>query len=61
MEILMFRTAIDREELLIRKCRGFYDDIKNKEIMDIVKDIESTAQEHIKALKDKMIKLNIQG
>lgn len=60
IQTVAFRTSIDREELLIRKCMEYYDEFKDKALKDMVKDFENAANEHIKALKDKMVKMNIQ-
>ncbi len=58
---LAFRQAIDREELLIRKCDCYFPDLKDENLIDLINDFRDNAGEHIKQLKDKMIKLNIQG
>jgi hypothetical protein len=54
-----FRTSIDREELLVRKCKDYYKDIKAEELKEFIHDMENNSEEHIKMLKDKMVKLNI--
>ena len=54
-----FRTAIDREELLIRKCKGYIEDIKSEEMKDFIHEMENNSEEHIKMMKDKMAKLNV--
>lgn len=56
-----FRQAIDREELFARKCTLFRDDFKDQELRELADILKDNAEEHIKYLKDKMIKLNIQG
>ncbi len=58
---IVFRNAIDKEELLIKKYEDYYTDLKNKELKDMLKKMKKTSEEHIKILKDKMIKLKIQG
>ena len=58
-QTVIFRTAIDREELFIRKCQHYYDELKDQELKDMVKDFEKASMEHIRLMKDKMIKLNI--
>lgn len=58
---IVFRNAIDKEELLIKKYQDYYPDLKNKELKDMLKQLNKTSEEHIKILKDKMIKLKIQG
>ena len=62
---ILFAHAIRREELSIEKYINYYDHIstkdKNKELPDLLKEYEKNAREHISLLKDKMIKLNIQG
>jgi hypothetical protein len=58
-QTVIFRSAIDREELFIRKSQHYHGELKDKELKDMVKEFEKAAMEHIKLLKDKMIKLNI--
>lgn len=60
MHTLAFTEAVNREELLIRKCREYHGLLKDKKLKDMVKGFEKECQEHIKVLKDKMIKLNVQ-
>lgn len=57
---IVFRNSIDKEELLIKKYDDYYPVIKNKELREIVKGFKKTSQEHVKVMKDKMIKLKIQ-
>jgi len=57
---IVFRNSLDKEELLTKKYDDYYSKIKNKEIREIIKEFRKTSQEHIKILKDKMIKLKIQ-
>ena len=54
-----FSSSIDMEELLIRKCNHYYQDLKDENLKSLVMDIKKECQEHMKLLKDKMIKLNI--
>lgn len=62
---IIFSNAIQREELAIIKYRRYLEQIgdrkKNQEIYSLLKEFENDAGEHIKLLKDKMIKLSIQG
>lgn len=58
---IAFRKAIDREELFVRKCDHYRGDFKASELKELVDILNDNAEEHIKQLKDKMIKLNIQG
>lgn len=55
-----FNLSINREELLVKKYSEYYKVLNNKEFKDMMKEFKKTSQEHIKLLKDKMIKLNIQ-
>lgn len=57
---IIFRNSIDKEELLQKKYEDYYPMIKNKELKEIVKEFRKTSQEHLKIMKDKMIKLKIQ-
>ncbi len=57
---IVFRNSIDKEELLLRKYEDYYSEIKNKELKEVIKEFRKTSQEHLKVMKDKMIKLKIQ-
>ncbi len=57
---IVFRNSIDKEELLLKKYDGYYDMIRNKELKEILKEFKKTSQEHLKVMKEKMIKLKIQ-
>ena len=57
---IVFRNSIDKEELLVKKYEDYYDMIKNKDLKEIIKGFKKTSQEHLKLMKDKMIKLKIQ-
>ncbi|SKC85494.1 hypothetical protein [Maledivibacter halophilus] len=56
-----FTLSIDREEILLKKYRDYMGRINNKEIKDIIKEFKKTSREHIKLIKDLMIKVNLQG
>lgn len=62
---ILFKHAVDREDLLVKKYSGYYEKLdgknKNMELVNLLKEFEGNAREHINILKDKMIKLNIQG
>lgn len=57
---IVFRNSIDKEELLLKKYEEYYSKIKNKELKEVIKEFKKTSQEHLKVMKDKMIKLKIQ-
>lgn len=57
---IIFRNSIEKEELLLRKYEDYYSKIKNRELREVVKEFGKTSQEHLKVMKDKMIKLKIQ-
>lgn len=57
---IVFRNSIDKEELLIKKYEEYYDKVKNKNLKEIIKEFIKTSQEHLKVMKEKMIKLKIQ-
>ncbi len=57
---IVFRNSIDKEELLLKKYDDYYDKLKNKELREILKEFDKTSQEHLKIMKEKMIKLKIQ-
>lgn len=59
---ILFTHAIERESLLIEKYRGFITaNSKNETIRELLEEFEKEAKEHLKMLKEKMIKLNITG
>lgn len=57
---IVFRNSIDKEELLLKKYDDYYDKLKNKELKEVVKEFSKTSREHLKIMKEKMIKLRIQ-
>jgi rubrerythrin len=57
---IVFRNSIDKEELLLKKYEVYYSNIRNKELKEVIKEFKKTSQEHLKIMKDKMIKLKIQ-
>jgi len=57
---IVFRNSIDKEELLLKKYDDYYDELKNKELREVVKEFTKTSREHLKIMKEKMIKLKIQ-
>ncbi|WP_432661818.1 hypothetical protein R9X47_14730 [Wukongibacter baidiensis] len=56
-----FVLSIEREELLLKKYSQYIDEIDNKELKNLVKEFKKISKEHIKLIKDLMIKLNLQG
>jgi hypothetical protein len=55
----VFNESIDREELLLKKYDEYYNNIKDSDLKDTIKEFKNTSKEHIKLMKDKMIMLNI--
>lgn len=56
-----FTHSIGREELLIEKYSEYSPGVRDNELNDMLVEFIRESQEHIRMLKDKMIKLNIQG
>lgn len=56
-----FTLSVDREELLLKKYSQYISQINNKEVKNMVKELKKTSKEHIKLVKDLMIKVNLQG
>ncbi len=56
-----FVLSIEREELLLKKYSQYINEIDNKELKNLVKELKKISKEHIKLIKDLMIKLNLQG
>jgi rubrerythrin len=57
---IVFRNSINKEELLQKKYEEYYDNIKNKDLKELIRAFKKTSQEHLKVMKEKMIKLKIQ-
>ena len=57
--MMVFTNSLNREKLLVSKYRAYEGALKNKELKEMVKEFYGTAQEHLKLMKDKMIKLDI--
>lgn len=58
---IAFTLSVDREELLLKKYSEYMKQSTNKEVKSIVKELKKTSKEHIKLIKDLMIKVNLQG
>lgn len=56
-----FVLSIEREELLIKKYSRCMEEISNKELKNMIREFKSTSKEHVKLIKDIMIKLNLQN
>ncbi len=56
-----FTLSLQREELLLKKYSEYIDQIENKELKNMVKNFKKVSKEHIKVIKDLMIKLNFKG
>ncbi|TYQ17972.1 UNVERIFIED_CONTAM: hypothetical protein Cloal_0367 [Acetivibrio alkalicellulosi] len=56
---IVFNESLDREQLLLKKYDNIYDDIKDKDIKNIIKEFAKNSREHVDILKDKMVMLNI--
>lgn len=56
-----FTLSLQREELLLKKYSEYIDQIENKELKNMVKSFKKVSKEHIKVIKDLMIKLNFKG
>ena len=54
-----FILSVEREELLLKKYSQYIDMLDNKELKGMVKEFKKESREHIKLIKDLMIKLNI--
>ena len=58
---IAFTLSLQREELLLKKYSEYIDQIDNKELKNMVKNFKKVSKEHIKVIKDLMIKLNFKG
>jgi len=58
---MVFKSAIDREELLIKKYEDYSKNTKSEELKEMIDEFKSEAQGHISMIKDKIMQLNLQG
>ncbi|MEG6613398.1 hypothetical protein V6C42_11125 [Pseudoclostridium thermosuccinogenes] len=58
---MVFKSAIDREELLIKKYEDYSKNMKSEELKEMINEFKSEAQGHISMIKDKIMQLNLQG
>lgn len=58
---IAFRNSLDREQQLISKYQKYLNETKNEDVKNMMKEFEKKSNEHIFLLKDKMLKLNLQG
>jgi hypothetical protein len=58
---IAFKQSLDREELLLKKYEYLDNEIRDKYLKDIIKEFRENCYEHIKLMKDKMIKLNLRS
>ncbi len=58
---IAFTLALEREELLLKKYSSYMNEIENKETKNMVKEFKKCSKNHIRSIKDIMIKLNIKG
>ncbi|MCT4605155.1 MAG: hypothetical protein N4A64_03475 [Marinisporobacter sp.] len=56
-----FNISIDREELLLKKYEDYEEVLEDQALKKMIKELKKTSKEHVKLMKDLMIKLNIQG
>lgn len=56
-----FVLSLEREEILSKKYLEYIDNIDNKDLKSMIKEFKKTSKEHIKLIKDIMVKLNLQG
>ena len=58
---LSFTCAIEREELLQKKYDNYFDELKNSQSKESIKEFKETAKQHIDLIKDKMLKFDFEG
>jgi hypothetical protein len=59
---IAFKNSMEKEAVLLRKYDEYLPELKdNSTLLEMVKEFKENSEEHMKILKDKMIKLNIQG
>ncbi len=58
---IVFTRVIEREQLLLRKYEDYIKSVNKKQTKDMLNDFMEDSREHIKLLKDKMIKLKTGG
>lgn len=55
----IFDKSIDREDLLQKKYMSYYPIMKDKSLITMFKEFQEESEEHIKMLKDLIIRMNI--
>ena len=58
---VIFSESIEKEELLLKKYDDYMRDVKDRELSDMISEFIDDSRNHIKLMRDKMIKLSIQG
>jgi len=58
---IIFSESIEKEELLLKKYDDYMRDVKDRELSDMISEFIDDSRNHIKLMRDKMIKLSIQG
>lgn len=59
---MVFVRAIERESLLLKKYQEYIkDEEKNPDVKEMLKQFEKETGQHLTILRNKMVKLNIQG
>lgn len=56
-----FTLSLEKEAILLKKYSRYMNELEDKEIKNIIKEFKKGSKEHIKLIKDLMIKLNLQG
>lgn len=57
---MAFTLSINKEELLMKKYEDYYNQTKNKEIKQVIKELKKESKDHVKFMRELMSNLNIQ-
>jgi hypothetical protein len=58
--ILAFESALEQEELLLRKYDEYLEVLESDNLKDMLREFRKYAQEHVKLIHDKVVHLNLQ-
>lgn len=59
--VTAFSHSIEREELLVTKYKYYIKELDDESLKNLMDEFKETSEQHLKLLKDKMIKLKIEN
>lgn len=58
---IVFNQCIERETLLIKKCKKYSSEVKDKQVKNYLDEFKRNSEDHIRLLKDTILKLNLKN